>query len=299
MLTNVALAYQNDAYIAEQLLPSFPVAKQSGKHFVYDRARFRNNSVKRSAGTASNETTFTFTTGSGYYAEDHAQKMFVTDEDVENSIAPLDPFVDATEFVTEQLLIDREIEAATTLLSTANLTQNTTLSGTSQWSDFSNSDPIANVRTGKQTIHSAVHLNANTLVMGRQVYDKLIDHPAFLERVKYTQLGIMTPDLLARIFDVDRVIVGNAGKNTAKEGQTDSMSYIWGKDAFLAYIAPTVKPKMLTLGLTYKWQNKQVERLRGSNEEDRKGTYVRCGGDYYDMNVVAASCAYLIKAAVA
>jgi hypothetical protein len=136
------------------------------------------------------------------------------------------------------------------------------------------------------------------------VWDKLIDHPAFIERVKYSQLGAMTTDLLARLIGVDRVVVGMAGKNTATEGQTDSMSYIWGKKALLAYIAPTLRPKMLTTAFTYKFlgddaTGMRVERLRGSTEEDRKGTYVRAGGWYYTQKVVSASCAYLIDTAIA
>jgi len=299
MLTNVAIGYTNDDYIAEQLLPTFPVAKQSGKHFIYDRGRFRNVPNKRGTGSPSNEVTLKLTTGLPYFCEDHALKQFVPDEDVKNAITPTDPFQDATENVTDLHFVNREIETAAMLTSTSNLTQNTTLSGTSQWSDFSNSDPIKDIRTGKQTIHAAIHKNPNTLVMGRQVWDKLIDHPAFLERVKYSQLGVMTADLMARIFEVDRILVGQAGKNTATEGQTDSMSYIWGKDAFLAYIAPKVQPKMITLGLTYTWEQMQVERMRGTDEEDRKGTYIRVGNFYYDENIIAASAAYLIKTAVA
>lgn len=299
MLTNVAIGYSNDDYVAEMLLPSFPVLKQSGKHFVYDRGRFRNNPTKRGAGAASNETSLILTTGNPYFAEDHAQKMFVPDEDVQNAITPTDPFQDATEFVTDQVYIDREIEMVSMLTATATMTQNTTLSGTSQWSDFSNSDPIANIRTGKQTIHNAVHKNPNTLVMGRQVWDKLIDHPAIVERIKYTQFGSVTTDVVARLFEVDRVIIASAGKNTAKEGQTDSMSYIWGKDALLCYVAPRIQPKMITLGLTYTWNQLQVERLRGSTEEDRKGTYVRIGNWYFDQNTIAVACGYLVKGAVA
>ena len=56
---------------------------------------------------------------------------------------------------------------------------------------------------------------------------------------------------------------------------------------------------MITLGLTYQWKERIVERLRGSTEEDRKGTYVRVGDNYYDMNLVSASAGYLIKNAVA
>lgn len=301
ILSNVAIAYSNDAYVADQLLPEIPVNFQTGKHWIYDQGRFRSGNSKRAAGARSGEVELTLTTGLPYFAEDHAQKMMVLDEDVDNATTPTDPFTDATEFVTERLLIDREVEAAALLTSTANITQNTTLSGTSQFSDFSNSDPFATVETGKQTVHSATHMPVNTMVMGKQVWDKLKYHPALLERVKYSQKAQMTTDLVASLFEVDRIIVAAAGYNNTKEGQTASMSYIWGKDILLAYVAPRIAPKMLTLGLTYRWNKRQkvVQRLRGADEEDRKGTYVRVGEDYYDQNVVSASCAYLIKTAVA
>lgn len=299
MLTSVAIAYSNDEYIAEKIFPSFAVAKQSGKHFIYDRARFRANENRRAQGSPSNEVTLALTTGQPYFAEDHALKQFVADEDVDNAITPTDPFVDATENTTDMQMVAREIELATALTDTGTMTQNTTLAGTAQWSDYTNSNPIGDVRTGMQTIHSSIHVNPNVLILGKQVYDKLVDHPQFIERVKYSQLGVMTPELLARIFGVDRVIVGGAGKNTAAEGQTDAMGYIWGKHAILAYVAPSVKPKLMTLGLTYTWKTMKVEKLRGSNEEDRKGTYVRVGDHYYDQQIVSALAGYLIKNAVA
>jgi len=299
VLTNVSIGYQNSAYIAETLFPSLRVSKQSGKHFIYDKGKFRVTDNERGAGARSHETTLSLTTGLPYFCEDHALKQFVTDEDVDGAVPPMDPFQDATENVTEQHMVAREAELAASLTSTSVLTQYTTLSGTSQWSDYSNSDPIGIIRTGKQTIHSAIHVDPNVLVLGKQVYDKLVDHPAVIERVKYSQLGVASPELLARLFDVERVIIGAAGKNTAVEGQTDAMGYIWGKNAILAYVNPRVSQKMITLGMTYQWKDRQVERLRGTDEEDRKGTYVRVGNHYYDQNLVSASAGYLVTAAVA
>lgn len=299
MLTNVAIGYTNDAYIAELLLPTLKVKTQSGKHFIYDKGQFRNNENRRGAGANSNEVTHSLTTGLPYFCEDHSLKEFVLDEDVKNAITPTSPFIDATENVTEMHMIAREAEAAALLTDSGVMTQYTTLSGTSQWNDYSNSDPIGVIRTGMQTVHSAIHVNPNVLVLGKQVYDKLVDHPAFMERVKYSALGVMTPELLARIIGVERVIVAAAGYNSAAEGQTDSMSYIWGKNAILAYVNPRVAQKMITLGLTYGWgEGMKTERLRGSDEEDRKGTYVRVGDNYYDQNLVSASAGYLIKTAV-
>jgi hypothetical protein len=299
VLTNVSIGYQNSAYVAEQLFPTLPVSKQSGKHFIYDKGKFRVNDNLRGSGAASKEVTLNLTTGLPYFCEDHALKQFVTDEDMDGAVAPMDPTVDATENVTEMHMVAREVELAASLTSTGVMTQNTTLSGTSQWSDYSNSDPFTNIETAKQTIHAAIHVDPNVLVLGKQVWDKLKHHPALLERAKYSQLGTISPDLLATLFGVDRVVIAAAGKNGAVEGQADSMSYIWGKDAILAYINPRLGQKMITLGLTYQWKTRKVEKLRGTNEEDRKGTYVRVGDHYYDMNVVAAAAGYLVKAAVA
>jgi hypothetical protein len=299
VLSNISIGYQNDEYIADAVLPDFSIAKQSGKHFIYDKGKFRSTDSRRAQGSGSNEVTLSLTTGQPYFAEDHALKEFVSDEDADNAVPPVDPFVDATENVTEMLKIAKEIEAATLLTSTGNITQNITLSGTSQFSDYANSDPFATIETGMATVHASIFRRPNTVIMGKQVWDKLKHHPDFLERVKYSQKGQITPDLLAGLLEVDRVLIGAAGKNTAKEGQTDATSYIWGKDMVLAYINPRIGQKMVTLGLTYRWKQRQVERLRGSNEEDRKGTYVRVGNDYYDQQLVAASAAYLIKSAVA
>lgn len=299
MLTNVAIAYENDAYIAEQVFPSLAVKKQSGKHFVYDQGRFRVNDTVRGSGASSNEVTLALTTGTTYFAEDHALKQFVADEDADNAITPTDPYIDATENVTDMLAVAREYELSAMLADTAVLTNNTTLSGTSQWSDYTNSDPFSVIETGKQTIHAAIHKNPNVCILGKQVWDKLKNHPAFLERVKYSQKGVISEDLLASLIGVDKVIVGGAAYTSSAEGQTEATSYIWGKHCILAYVNPRVAPKMITLGLTYTWKTMQIERLRGSDEEDRKGTYVRVGNHYYDQKIVAATAGYLIKNAVA
>lgn len=299
MLTNVAIAYKNEEYIADKIFLPVKVKKQSGKHFTYDRARFRPTDTERGSGSASNEVTLSLSTGTSYFCEDHALKQFVPDEDVANAITPTTPYVDATENVVERIMVDKEKALADYMANTSNLTQNTTLSGTDQWSDYSNSDPFDDIETAKETIHQSIFIKPNTLILGIQVYNKLKHHPDLLDRVKYSQKGVMTVDLLKELFEVENVLIGGAGYNSATEGQTDSMSYIWGKHAWLAYVNPQFRGKAITFGVHYNWKTMKVERLRGSNEEDRKGTYVRVGENYYDQLAVAVSAAYLIKNAVA
>lgn len=303
ILTNLAKAYVNDTYVAEEFLPSTRVATQSGKHWIYDKGRFRpsKNGGVRAQGANSEEVRLNFTTGDPYFAEDHAKKVFVTDEDVKNAQATgLDPFADATEHVTDIQLVDREIEAASILTSTGNYSggNTTALSGTDRWDDPANSTPIEDVHSWIQTIHSKLFVRANRILIPRQVFTVLQDHPDFLERAKYTQLGVVTTDLLARIWDVDKVVIAGAGKNTATAGQTDSMGYIWGKNVVLAYVDPSAARKVLTFGRTYSWQEAIVQRLRGTDEEDRRGTYVRRGDHYYDQKVVSTDAGFLAQTVI-
>lgn len=301
MLTNVAIGYSNAQMIASQIFPEIPVAKQSAKHFVYGKDRFRLNENKRGTGAQSNEVTLSLTTGNPYFCEDHALKMFVADEDVENAETPTTPFQDAAEFLMDQHLVNFEKEVADLITATANLTSNTTLSGTDQWSDYSNSNPFQDIETGKATIFGTIGVNPNTAIISKSVWDKIKHHPEFLERVKYSQKGQITTDLFASLIEVDRVLIGGAYYNNAKEGQTDATSQVWGKDVVLAYVAPRVAPKIMTLGVNYKWTAKQLQakRMRGTAEDDREGTYVRVGGWYYDVNIVAPGAGYLLKTCVA
>ena len=294
VLSNVSIAYSNEMYIAEMLMPVFGSKKQQGKYYVYDKANLRRNKTLRAAGAPANESEYGLTTAS-FYAEDHALKEKIPFEIIDQADSALSPEMDATESLTEQLLVDKEVALATTMADTASMTQNTTLSGTSQWSDFTNSDPIANIRTGQQAVITGIGRKPNTLVLGKQVYDKLIDHPDIVERVKYAFGGSPTPELLARIFDVQRVIVAEAVYNTAKEGQTDSLGFIWGKHAWLVYIAPSLRLKQPTFGYTFTYETRQVEKW---DDGDAKARYVRVH-DNYVQKLVAATAAYLIKNAVA
>lgn len=295
-LANVSLKYSNETFIADQILPVVKVAKQSGKYFTYDKSNLRIDKTLRAAGSPSNEVDYNLTLGGLFYADDHALKGFVEREIVEQAEVSLNPEIDETETITEKLLLDREAAAAALLTNASNITQNTTLSGTAQWSDYANSDPIGDIRTARTTIHQNTFKKANTLVLSKPVYDVLVDHPAIIERIKYSQLGIVTEELMARLFQVDKVLIGEAGSNTANEGQADSLGYVWGKHALVAYVAPQVKLKMLTLGLTFTYKTRIVEKWW---DTDRKGTYIRVGDDYYTQVIVAKECGYLIRNAIA
>jgi hypothetical protein len=96
-------------------------------------------------------------------------------------------------------------------------------------------------------------MEANTLVIGYDVFKALKNHPDLVDRIKYTSSQTITTDMLAAMFDVPRVIVAKAVKATNNEGATGAYGFAFGKSALLAHVAPN--PGLLTpsAGYTFAW----------------------------------------------
>jgi len=301
-LTNLSVAYRNPAFISDIVAPVVGVRKQFDRYFIYDSDRegFRASNDRRAPGAEANEVDFELSTDT-YSCDDHALTSVIPDEERDNADPPLQPNIDRTEFLREKIDLNKEIELAGLLTDAAVITQSETLSGTGQWSDYTNSDPVGAIEAKKATIIGSVQQMPNTLILPYEVYSKLRLHPSVLARAIYNTAGIVGPDVLAQIFDVERVLVPRALKNTANPGQAASMSYVWGKNAILCYVPPRPALKQVSLAYTFQWNapgslgGHIVELWR---EDRRKADVVRVQR-YYDQKVIAAGSAYLWKAAVA
>lgn len=295
VLADVSIAYRNETYVAEVLMPVVPTKKQQGIYYVYDKANMRRSKTGRAAGAKANEVEYNMSTDN-FFCKDHALKEKIAWEIIDQADDALDPEIDATESVTDMLLLDKEIALATIMADTAQITQNTTLSGTSQWSDYNNSNPIADVRAAIKVVQKAMARRPNTLVLSQLTYDTLIDHPDIVEKIKYTVAnGVVDETVLARIFKLKNIVIADAVYNAAVEGAAESMDYIWGKHAWICYINPGKKLKEPTFGYTFTYKTRSVKKW---DDEDAEARFVRAS-DNYVQKVVATSAVYLIKNATA
>jgi hypothetical protein len=184
---------------------------------------------------------------------------------------------------------------ATILQDTTQVTQYTTLSGTNQWSDYANSDPINDVRVARQAVQKGCMKQPNVLLLSQYTFDVLCEHPDVIDRIKYTQTGVAAEEILARLFKVKQVIIAAAQYNTVKEGQTDATDYIFGKHAWLLYIEQTPGIRKISFGYTFYTKPRKVDKWY---EQQVKSTFVRVS-DYYQQLIVATSAAYFIQNACA
>lgn len=260
ILTNISVAYaqQESRFIAGQVFPQVPVEKKSDKYFTYTKNDwFRDEAQRRAPGTESagggyNLSTDTYTCDVWAYHKD------VDAQTLANSDAPLNPMSEASRFVTTKMLVRREVQFVADYLKTGVWAKDLTgVSGTpstdefKQWSDYANSDPLEDMEGAKEQILTTTGYEGNTLVLGYQVFRRLKNHPDIVDRIKYTSSENVSAELIARMFEVDRVLVAKAVKATNNEGATGAYSLAVGKIAGLFHVASS--PALLTPSAGYQF----------------------------------------------
>jgi hypothetical protein len=259
-LTQISTAYiqEQEHFIAHRVFPLISVDKRSDSYYKYtqadwfrDEARPRADSTE-SAGSGYNVSTATYT------CNVYALHKDIGDQVVANSDKPLSPFADATRFLTQKMLLKQEITWVTDYFSTSKWGTDVT-GGTNftVWSNYATSDPIADIETGKTTILQNTGYMPNALVLGYEVFVQLKNHPAIIDRIKYTTNVINAPvttQLLAALFEVKNVYVARAVKNSAVQNATDNYAFTHGSNALLLY--STDRPGLLeaTAGYTFAWK---------------------------------------------
>jgi hypothetical protein len=251
-LNNVSVGYKNDDYFGERLFPVVPVKKQSGRYWVFGKEKFKQYETIRHAKAEAREIAPWSLSNSPYFCDDHSLKDAISDEELANSDST-DVEVNTVENLTDAILLDFELRVANLVLGPGSPVPCTTLSGTSQWSDYINSDPIAAAEAQKTAIKQAIGASANTLAVSYPVYSALRQHPRIIDRFKYTQVGVLQADHLKAAFDVDNFWVMGAEYDTANEGQTPALNFVWGKSAILAYIPSEPRRREPALGYTFRW----------------------------------------------
>jgi hypothetical protein len=263
ILTSISIAYQQKAtnYIANQVFPIIPVDKKSDKFYVYTKNDwFRDEAQRRADATESAGGGYNLSTDN-YSCDLWAFHKDVGDQTARNADAVLRPYQEAAQFVTNRLLLRQEIQFQQDFFKTGvwgtdytGVASGETGNQFRQWSDFANSDPLEDIEKGKEQILSITGYEANTLVLGYQVFRKLKNHPDLVDRIKYTSSNTVTADIMARLFDVDRVLVAKSVAATNNEGATGAYAFNYGKAAMLVHSTPDPGLMTPTAGYTFAWK---------------------------------------------
>lgn len=301
LLTNVSSAYIPAGYISEMYLPNVPVLQDTGKLGKYSDQHIRlENDIMAGEGKARRVKPIK-RTDSSYQIDHHGLEGLITEADKRNVEAPFEAERDEVIGLNTQIWLGKEKSLADALGDTTVLTQNVTLSGTSQFNDYVNSDPLGRFKTARLTIYDKVGIPPDTASMPWDVFNTLAYHPGILDALGFTanRAGQLSEAELAKALGVPRLLIGMAQFNSATEGQSDVRANVWGKHIVFSVSPKRAERYQTSLGyyLTLKGRKpREVFKFNVNNPPQATGVIVR---DSYDMFLSNTGAGYLIEDAIA
>lgn len=261
VLSNMSVAYLQsaDAFVARQVFPVVPVQHKTDQYREFKRnAFFRDDMQRRAPATESAGGGFDVELKS-YMADVWALHKDISDQERANADGDIELDRVTTEYLTQQGLIRLEKQWVQDYFGAGiwglDLTGVAAAPGANQflrWTD-PNSTPVDNIEVARERILLNGY-TPNTLVLGYRAFSALKSHPDIIDRIKYTTSDVVTRQLLASLFEVDRVLVATAVAATNPEGAAESYDFIFGKAALLIYAAPSPNLTVASGGYIMEWE---------------------------------------------
>ncbi|MFD1246103.1 major capsid protein [Paralysiella testudinis] len=292
VLTTIAQGYAPNQFVAETIMPVVPIEKEAVKVPVHgSHAAFLEYDTERAVGADSNVITI----------DSNAWLTVNTNEhDLEAGVdyrAQKEAFFDqrakAVRRVKQGVMLKQE--AITARLVQAKNSYGTghskTLTGTAQWNDQANSDPLKDIDEAKDKVLDAVGIAPNIMVVGAEVLTHLRYHPKLQEQLGSNERKRLNLQILKDLFEVEEIIVGAArisdGKNFAR---------LWGKNVALLVRGANSADQPAdegnpSFGYTFRVRGNPFADSRDLNGKVERVRYT----DNFAVAVVGGNCGYLIE----
>jgi hypothetical protein len=281
LLSNFAVTYRPQGFISQDVLPIIQVAKQSGIYARLEQAdQFRIPDTTRAPGDEAKITRFRVGSDN-YFCVNRALKTRVPVEDLANAQPPFLQYLEQARTGTtmNQLLLDLEKKTADIFATGAG----SSAAVASAWSVLAGAgSPFNDINVAKDNVRNSTGYHPNTIIFGYNAWEDYRRHNETINKVFRTAQPGAAPTpgdaelaTVARIFDVQRVFVGRAYKQTGAENITAGAGYplaaniapVWSNFVWVGYQkmdAMTVEDP--TFAAAFRWTvpgipSLQVERL--------------------------------------
>ena len=308
-LTAVAVLYKNGQRIADNVFPRVPVLTQVFRYNKYSLAEaFQSPDTRVGRKSAPNQIDFGSTELTDQTFDEGLDSPVPNADILAHSMAAqagtmmvnqVGPLEHHTMLVQDAVQNRREFRAAALATNLANYATGNkqTLAGVTQWSDYTNSDPI---RACKLSFDAMI-MRPNYGWMGREVLTQYQMHPKVCKAVfgNNTDAGIVPVRAIADLLGLEDIFVGDAYINTAKPGQPPVISRCWGKDAGFFHRNMVADTRGgVTFGMTAQWGDRIAGTIEDPDIGLRGGVRVRSGESVKEL-ITANDLGYLFKNAVA
>lgn len=290
-LTNVSVAYfqPDDWFVSPFVFPILPVQLSTSYYYIFDKGDLARDNVQRKP-EFGKVTPMMFGSKQELYSCEVDQIIVGIDQistlNYQRSAAPgiIDPRRAKVRIATEQLKLHMDRVFADGYFKSGAWTNEwagvTTTPSGKQFYKFSDSncDPVKFIGDRRVEMMREGRRKPNVLALGVEAYEALKNNASILDRVKYSgstaNPATINANVLAQLFEIDRVVVLNSTYNKGGYGST-SMDFVCdSKGALLAYAAPNPAIDEVSAGYTFAWDmlgNGQY--LAFDQYEGEKGTH--------------------------
>ncbi len=292
VLTSVAAGYSNPELVADKIFPIVNVSKTKGKVPMFGKESFIVRDTERSIRSASNRVPTSSIGVIDFDTQEH---------DIESEIdyieaSEVDEGLKYEQKITHDLMdvidLGREKAIADWLQQTSNYNANskTELTSVNAFNNsFASETPIKIIEAAKNAIRNKIAKYPNVIIMGPETYQVLKNHQSLQNMLKYTEFPIMDETGLAKVFGVDKVVIGNA----VCTDEDDNFKNVWGDNLILAYVANDETPTAYSPSCGYIFRKEGMPEVDTYYESGGKIKIIRCT-DNYDFKVTCKDAIHLI-----
>jgi hypothetical protein len=288
-------------FIAQQLMPIFPVPEQSGIYPIMPIDSFlKVQNTARVPHGLYNRGDWTFTTGSYTTREQGWEELL---DDVEEKLygSYFDGEMVSTERAVDVLLrgLEKEVvDFVTNATNAMKAKQNVT----TPWSTLASCTPRADVQAALKDARLTSGTTPKTLVMNKTVFGNLLEAAELKDYTKYTGTPLMDGvevqrSMLASYLGIENILIAESIINTAKKGKDAVLSELWPDDT-VALIKTSSGGRDLrepSFGRIFMWtaDSPRVINVESYREESNRSTVIRVR-NYLQPNVVFKGALYLM-----
>lgn len=313
MLQNFSVSWVSDAskYASGQnAFPTVRVEHKSDAYWKFNKAdQLRAAMRPRAAGGEAAEAGFGIDPNAEYTCKNWALRVAIPDDKRDNQDPAVDLDKRAAVYLSDQMLRTQEADFLSRYFKSGVWGQDLAVGTT--W-DQAGSTPIKKLRAAIIQAESQSGFQVETIIISKRVWGILQDNADFISRVNFgtpapngsnPNPSIVTPQLLAQVLELRKVIVASAVTCTSQAGTTDVFDFMSGKDCLLIYAPENAEMDGPTSGAKFVWTGRtgagsDGQIFRSYRDEKRKSDIVEieCA---WSFNMVCPELGIYVPGAIA
>lgn len=314
-LQTLSLGFQNREMIADRVAPRVPVDNQSDKYRIWGKNHLIVHEMRWAPGTIPNAIEPRWSEQT-YFAELRKIRSPVKRTDKRNADPDLDLDAEATELVTDAMIVAREYRVAQLFTTPGNYSagQKITKAGGSEWDQaavVSTAQPLIDIMAlvAKVSQNAMVPTTQLTVVIPEIVFTTALwNNTAILDRIKYSATGVVTADLLRAALNVKEVIFASAfsagtGPEVADSDVVTGYTNVplWGDTVWVGLVNQGRNQRAPSFARSFNWraetgnQDRQIRKYP-AEDEGREVDFVECKEAVGEQIVYADAGGIIINA---